>query len=271
MKLEIPSAKSHLARGVEAQIFRAPGRQVLTLYIPQNKAELEAAWKVLEDYTARMAPNPESALQDLDKLSDVWGYHSSDSGYTIFSAVNSDGKPVAIAPSEIVPLSDVTTRKPFQDESIGLIYQIGHTRGISNNDRDFFVASELYRAVASTMPLLAGQDRWAGTVTESRKEGPELEAILNAGFKVLVPNSHYMPPAVQQENIKDPANKVTSDLVLLARDIPDMPHAELVAARAYVKLAYVKGQDVQPTLKLIGQYFKGDQLPELLRPNTTVI
>lgn len=257
MKLKIPAAKTHL-RPVEAAQFMAPDGQILTSYIPTSRRELGAAWKVLEDYTARMAPNPESALQDLDTLADVSGYHSSDSGYLIFTAADSNGKPVAIAPAEIVPLPDVTTREPFQDKFIGLIYQIGHNPGISNNDKDFSVASKLYEVVASTMPrLLGGKDSWAGTVTESRKEGPELEAILGAGFKVLVPNSHYMPPAVQQGDIKDPANKVTSDLVLLARDIPLMPHAELVAARAYVKLAYVKGQPVQPTLNLIGQYFSG--------------
>ena len=205
-----------------------------------------------------MAPNQESALQDLDDITKVYGYHSSDSGYLIFTAMDKNGKPVAVAPAEIVPLSDVTTRKAFQDKSMGLVYQIGHTSDISNNDRDFSVASELYRAVASTMPrLLAGEDRWAGTVTESRKEGKELEAILNAGFEVLVPNSHYMPPAVQQENIKDPANKFTTDLVLLAHNIPEIPHAGLVAARAYVKLAYVEGQSVQHALKLIDQYFMG--------------
>ncbi len=257
MELTIPSAKSHLARGVEAPQFKAPDGQILTLYIPQSRRELQVAWKILEDYTARMAPNKESALQDLDKLADVWGYHSSDSGYIIFTAVDTNGKPVAIAPAEIVPLSDVTERKPFQNQSIGLVYQIGHTPGSSKNDTDFSVASNLYEAVASTMPELLGRGNWAGTVTESRKEGPELEAILKAGFKVLVPNSHYMPPAVQQENITDPANRVTTDLALLARDIPEMPHAGLVAARAYVKLAYVKGQDIQPTLQLIGQHFAG--------------
>jgi len=258
MNLTIPSAKSHLARGVEAPQFTAPDGQVLTLNIPRGIRQLEAAWKVLEDYTARMAPNPESASQDLDTLADVWGYHSSDSGYLIFTAVDQGGKPVAIAPVEIVSLSDVTERKPFQDKSMGLIYQIGHTPEISNNDRDFSVASDLYKSVASTMPRLLRQGNWAGTVTESRNKGPELEAILNAGFTVLVPNSHYMPPAVQQENIRDPANKVTSDLVLLGRDIPGMPHAGLVAARAYVKSAYVKpDQPVQPTLNLIGQYLSG--------------
>jgi len=251
MKLKIPSAKSHLT-AVEAPQFTAPDGQILTLHIPSSRRELGAAWKVLEEYTARMAPNPESALQDLDKLTDVLGYHSSDSGYLVFTAVNQDGKPVAVAPAQIVPLSDVTERKPFQDISIGLVYQIGHTPAISNNDQDFSVASRLYESVISTMPKLLRQGSWAGTVTESRKEGPELEAILNAGFYVLVPNSYYRPPAVQQENIRNPENKVTNDLVLLARDIPDMPHAGLVAARAYVKLAY--GKPVQPTLNLIGQY-----------------
>ena len=107
MKLKIPSAKSHLV-AVEAPQFTAPDGQVLTLNIPINRRELEAAWKVLEDYTGRMAPNPESALQDLDKIADVWGYHSSDSGYLIFTAVDKSGHPVAIAPAEIVPLSDLT-------------------------------------------------------------------------------------------------------------------------------------------------------------------
>ena len=258
MKLVIPSAKSHLAGGVEAPQFTASDGQILTLYIPRRSSrELETAWKVLEDYTARMAPNPESALQDLDDIDKVRGYHFSDSGYLIFTAVDTNRRPVAVAPAEIVPLSDVTTRKAFQGKSIGLIYQIGHTPEISDNDRDFSVASELYRAIALTMPMLAGADSWAGTVTESRKEGPELEAILDAGFDVLVPNSHYRPPAVQQEDIRNPANKITTDLALLARDIPQMPHAGLVAARAYVGLAYVEGQPIQPALKLIGQYFMG--------------
>ncbi|MEK6949971.1 MAG: hypothetical protein AABX34_07135 [Nanoarchaeota archaeon] len=258
MKLQIPSAKSHLNRGVEARQFTAPDGQVLTLYIPRSSSrELEAAWEVLGDYTARMAPNPESALQDLDDIDKVRGYHFSNSGYLIFTAVDKNRRPVAVAPAEIVPLSDVTTRKAFQGKSIGLVYQIGHTSEISDNDRDFSVASELYRAVASTMPRLLRQDSWAGTVTESRKEGPELEAILNAGFVPLVPNSHYRPPAVRQEGIQDSANKTTTDLVLLARDIPQMPHAGLVAARAYVTLAYVEGQNIQPTLQLIGQHFSG--------------
>ena len=39
---------------------------------------------------------------------------------------------------------------------------------------------------------------------------------------------------VQQENINDPANNVTTDLVLLGRNIPHMTYAGLVAARAYI-------------------------------------
>mgnify|MGYP001607125090 CR=1 FL=1 len=96
---------------------------------------------------------------------------------------------------------------------------------------------------------------WLGIVTESRKEGPELEAILKAGFDVLVPNKFYRPLAVQPEQIKDKSNLITNDLVLLGRNMPEDHKLQLLIAETYVKFAYCKGQDLKPTLKLIRAYF----------------
>ena len=255
--ITIPEGKSHIADNhPRSRSFRVLDGSRLDVHVPQNMDELVTAWKVLEDYTRRMAPNNESALQDLDDIGDVGRYHFGKTlGYAIFTAVDKQGNPQVMAPAEIISASRAVRRKIAQDKGVGFIYQIAHTLEVSKRDKDFSAATKLYRATANILHEISAYNgkNWLGVVTESRSSGPELEAILNAGFKPLVPNEQYRPPAVQ--DVKDPANAFTTDLVLLGRGVPKDRELARVAAEAYVRLAYCEHQKLGPTLDLMKQHF----------------
>jgi len=256
VEILIPKESRFIAnRHPRPRSFRAPDNSLLHVHVPINRDELAKAWIVLEDYTRRMASNPESPKQDLDDISDVHGYHFGDLGYAVFTAVDGDGKPQVVAPAEITLASRHVRRRAAEGRGIGFIYQIAHTSKVSNNDRDFLAATKLYRAVAGLLKEIAAYDgnNWLGVVTESRNSGPELEAILAAGFRELVPNEQYRPPAVQK--VRDPKNRLTKDLVLLGLGVPKDLVLRLVAAEAYVRMAYCEGQNIKPTLALMKQYF----------------
>ena len=258
-KILIPKGKSQIAKTeLDSPKIIAPDGAELSIYVPQNRGELESAWQVLLDYTKRIAPNPEAALQDLDAIDDVISYHFGRIGYVIFTAVDSNKNPVAIAPAQIAPLYEFARRHPeVKGKAVGFIYQIGHNEQASLNDTNFSVMTKLYDEATKLLSEISKYqgDNWLGTVTEARKEGPELEAIINAGFDVLVPNEFYRPPAVQQGLVKEEKNLTTDDLVLLTRGMPKGPELQLAGAEAYLKFAYCKGQDLSPALKLVRTYF----------------
>ena len=248
-KIKIPKQNRLIVkREIDSSIITAPDGIELHVSIPQDFDELEQAWDVLEGYTKRICPNPEAALQELDDIEDVEGYHFESGeapGYLIFTAVDKDNNPRVVTATEIASVN----RK-----GIGFIYQIGHDKEISNNDTDFSAATGLYKHVADLLPTISPSKDWLGIATESRKEGPELEAILKAGFTVLVPNEFYRPPATQQDKIEDPENRFTKDLVLLGTNVPK--EFGEIAARTYVKHSYCEGQDTNLTLELIKTYFE---------------
>ena len=253
----IQEGKEHIAKSsFKSRSFTAPDGSDLFLHIPRNVEQLRAAWEVLKDYTKRIAPNPESVSQDVDPFNKVKSYHSDkDLGYLVFTLVNSAGKPVAVAPAEILSVSDLVDGKTAKGKGIGFIYQGAHTPEISNNDNDFSVLTKLYRAVSSLLPQISTyeRDKCLGVVVESRSKGPELSAIRRAGFNDLVPNEHYRPPAVQKAKRRE--NQFTEDLVLLERDVPKDPKLRRLVAEAYVRAAYCEGQDINPTLRLMGKHF----------------
>ncbi|MBI2546533.1 hypothetical protein HYV81_05105 [Candidatus Woesearchaeota archaeon] len=260
--LVIPNGKTHYARHrVKAPVIKAPDGSRLHIQVPQNVEQLRAAWDVLIGYTIRIAGNDESAAQDLDKFSNVKKYWSNPNlGYLIFTADNDAGKPQAMVTTQIFrltdsELSDISDPHLAHGRAMGCIYQVGHTPEISRGDRNFSVATELYRGVAGLMPRLAriNGDNWLGILTESRNEGPELRAIQKAGFRPVVPNEDYRPPAVQE--VRDARNRYTRDLDLLGRDLPRSRALRRLAAEAYVRAAYCEGQDLRHTMRLIDSHF----------------
>ena len=257
--LVIPNGKTHYARyRVKAPVIKAPDGSRLHIQVPQNRKELQAAWDVLVGYTIRIAGNDESAAQDLDKFSNVQRYQNdSNLGYLVFTALDQARYPVAMLTSQIVrlPELDMSDKELSEGRAVGFIYQIAHTPEISRGDRNFSVATDLYRGVAGLMPRLAriNGDNWLGILTESRNEGPELRAIQKAGFRPVVPNEDYRPPAVQE--VKDARNRYTRDLDLLGRDLPRSRDLRRLAAEAYVRAAYCEGQDLRHTMRLIDNHF----------------
>lgn len=249
-KIIIPEGKILIRRvELDSPQITAPNGDVLFVSTPQNTKEFESAWQVLVDYTKRIAPNPESALQDIDEIANAKGYHfGKDLGYVLFTALDENNNPVAVAPSQIASI---------KTKGIGFIYQIGHNDRVSLKDTNFSVATQLYGKISNLLVDISKyqEHNWLGTVTESRKEGPELEAILEAGFDVLVPNEFYSPPAVQHRGIKDKENLTTKDLVLLSKNTPEDHKLQLLIAETYLKFAYCEGQDLGPTLKPIRAYF----------------
>jgi len=262
----IPKRKYQIAKSkhklCSPQII-APNGEKLFLHVP-DELELRMAWHVMERYTARIAPNPESALQDLDSINNVVAYHlNPQSSYIAFTAVDSSKMPVAIATTQIFPVSGRVKRGA---EGLGFIYQMGLDERVSLNkqdETDLSVVTQLYNCLSELLPKISiyNNHAWLGLVTESRKEGPELEAILEAGFDVLVPNEFYTPPAVQQGNVKDKKNLTTGDLVLLTRDMPKEPRLQLASAEAYLKHAYCNGQDLSQSLELVRAYFAKKVIP----------
>ncbi len=255
MEISIPKEKGQICKySLDSPQIIAPNGEELFVYVPQNEGELRGAWKVLEDYTKRTAPNQESVLQDLDEINSVVGRHfGKDLGYVVFTAVDSDKNPVAIATTEIASLSYIAGQK---DKGIGFVYQIGHNKEVSFGDEDFSVITQLYGHLSQLLPEISiyQDNNWLGIVTESRKKGPELEAILDADFEVLVPHDFYKPPATQLDKIKEDENKITTDLVLLGLGIPKDSELRLMAAETYLKHAYPE-LPLENTLKLVNDYF----------------
>ena len=166
----IPKGKRLIAKSeLEPRKIISPDGTELSIYAPQNREELERAWQVLIEYTKRNAPNPEGALQDLDDISDVAGYYFSRLSYVAFTAVDNNKNPVAIAPSQIVSLSDMAKKYPeAKGRGMGFIYQIGHNEQVSLNDTDFSVATQLYEQVSNLLLDISKykDDNWLGVVTE---------------------------------------------------------------------------------------------------------
>ncbi|MCK4859338.1 MAG: hypothetical protein KAS87_02145 [Candidatus Omnitrophica bacterium] len=258
MEISIPKEKGQICKySLDSPQIIAPNGEELFVYVPQNEEELKEAWKVLEDYTKRIAPNPESVYQDLDDIADVIKWHfGKELGYIVFTAVDSDKNPKAVATTEIASLSDMVGKYPgAKDKGMGFIYQIGHNEEVSFDDEDFSVITQLYGYLPRLLPEISiyKDNNWLGIVTESRKEGAELEAILDADFEELVSKEFYRPPAVQQEKIKDKENRTTTDLVLLGLGIPTDSESRLMVAEAYLTHAY--RQPLEETLKLVNNYF----------------
>jgi len=259
VEIKIPDGKGrHIANhNPGSRAIRTPDGTRLSISVPQNFDELRSAWKVLEDYTGRVALNPESKLQDLDDIRKVREYHfGKNFGYVVFSAVDGENRPQAMATAEIVPVRSLVDRKIARGKGISFIYQGAHTPGVSQNDTNFSVFSQLYKVLSGELlPEISKYkgDKWLGAIAESRSSGPELEAILNAGFEEIVPNEFYRPPAVQKVRRRE--NQFTTDLILLGRGIPKDPKLRELAAEAYVRAAYCEGQNINPTLRAINQYF----------------
>jgi len=246
--------KSIAVPRLESPRFRAPDGSLLSLYRPQTKEGFEAAWKVLEDYTARGAPTSQAKkrlLEDLDALDDVARYHFGKHwGYNLFAAVDKNHKPQGVIVTDIEKVSDWSGKKIAENKGVGFLYQVAHTPEVSRNDTDFSVITKLYQNAEGVLTQISkykGED-WLGVVTESRSSGKELEAILAAGFEVLVPNKFYRPPATRGRG-------ATKDLVLLAKGVPQDAALKQLAADAYVRSAYSEGQNTKPALDLTRKYF----------------
>lgn len=254
----IPGGKSLIGKNrLKSPKIIGPGGENLSIYAPKTENELRKAWQALIDYTRRIAPNPESALQDPDKIEDIIEYHFGKKSDVVFTVIDERETPVAIAHTEITDVS-YTSKERSNGELVGFIYQIGHNPLISKKDTDFSVITKLYIQLTDLLQdiSICGKNKWLGIITESRKEGRELGAITKAGYKELVPNESYKPPAVQSKEIKDKdKNLTTKNLVLMSKNVPNITELKFDAAESYLKHAYCKGQNLKPTLKLIHDYF----------------
>jgi len=249
----------HKLHNVQTPTLIAPDGSQLYLHVPSNEREIGAAWKILEDYTKRTSTNPESTLQDLDEMANTKCYHfGRNFGYILFTAIDSNGKPVAVAPAEMIRVSEFVDDKIAEGKGMGFIYQGAHTPATSQNDTNFSVLTQLYGVVSELLPRISRYegDNWAGVVAESRSKGPERDAIQKAGFKVLVPNRNYRPPATQKT--KDTENQFVKDLVLLERGVK--PQFRNMAAETYTKAAYWEEQNIKPVLDLMRKYFSSKSL-----------
>lgn len=265
MKVTIPK-DNELLRTVklESPVFLSPEKKRLFVTIPQSDEQLRKAWDVLRFYTINTAVKPEVAAQDLDKVEDVIDYHfDPELSYMVMAAVDGKRQPKATAATETASidsvLEDLGERSSVRGKGIGFIYQIGHVFETEFEGYDFHTEKELYKAVAALLQAVSvyGKENWLGVVTEAVAEKTELRALTsNTGFGVLVPNEFYMPPATQTAQILSPEHKRVTDLVLLGKDVPR--GLAKLAAKAYVICAYCKGQDIDPTLRLIDDFFKRD-------------
>ena len=240
---------------LSAPAILAPDGSKFFLYVPKTPKELSDFWDVLVRYTEDNATNPEMALQDLDKIEDVMEYHfGPEMAYAVIGAVDRHGKPKAVTPTELATVDDVLENGDRR--GTGFIYQIGIDKELSDNYRDFSLATGMYRIVPELLRKIFGKGYkgWVGVSTESRKDGPELEAILKAGFTVLVPNRYYRPPATQEGEITDPSNLFTDSLVLLETGVPK--GSEKLVSDLYMVNSYCEGQNVEHSLKLMAKNFE---------------
>ena len=233
----------------------APDGSHLFVHVPQTTDDLRKAWDVLRRYTEDVAPNPESALQDLDEIGDVERYHfSPEFPYVVIAAMDRNGRPRAVIPAELAAANELSGIADNDPRRAGFIYQIGLDEAVSQNYQNFLVATGLYRETTGILKTMSGRGKgeWLGVVTESRNKGPELDAILKANFVVLIPNRYYKPPATQDTH--DPENRYASDLILLGSGVPK--GAEPTIAKLFTKDSYCEQQDVGGTLNLLGRYFE---------------
>ncbi|MBW2977161.1 hypothetical protein KY347_06995 [Candidatus Woesearchaeota archaeon] len=203
--------------------------------------------------------------------------HFGNEPYVLFTAVDKNSDPAGVLTAEIVPLSGLSVLVGDPDLGrwcMGVFYQIAVNKEVSLDYKDLSVATQLYSILSQKLPEITtyGPDGWLCSVTESRAEGRELEAIMDAGFGCLVPNKYYMPPATRVGEIREKQNRITKDLVLLwdQTEEGDPSYSEKllrwgpIAAGVYLASAYTLPEHKltlsEFTCPTIRGYFEGAQL-----------
>ncbi|MFH0868572.1 MAG: hypothetical protein V1831_04640 [Candidatus Woesearchaeota archaeon] len=233
-----------LEKAMKKIIIMSPNGDKLSLHIP-NGSELRNAWEtILEPYARKNASSLEGFFQDFNNMDKVvTQYHlRKQSGYIAFTVVDKVKKPVAIANTQIIPLSDIVEiNSGYWKKGMAVIYQGVHNEEVSQGNTNFSVLTQMYDAVSKVLQegSIYSSNDWLGVFTELASKGQEYDSIQKAGFEVIVPEDCYRP-----------------NLVLLARDMPAINDSEsqAIAAEAYLKSAH-HGQDTEPVLKSVNDYF----------------